>query len=293
MPGWAGFHLGRREPVAQNLQRVLRRLAGYRTPLRAVIGAWSHGYLNHGSPYAAPGGKLQPDLKALWQEMLDFFDTHLKKQTGSQPESGFLDDAYFEYLFAATPFALDWSENTLQPLGGVGAEEVALRGQFVARLELRSIDQPPQVADADQRADVDLLVLPFALDHGGVGPAYLGEHLAGLLSGVSGGGGETASHAALLEPVEPAWVVASLGVGYDEAGDRILIVATELLEDEEGGDQPATARFRISTAQAAAFVEVSRALVKAGRPICPMCSQPKDPGGHVCPRANGHLAGRA
>jgi hypothetical protein len=29
--------------------------------------------------------------------------------------------------------------------------------------------------------------------------------------------------------------------------------------------------------------------VKAGRPICPMCSQPKDPAGHVCPRSNGHV----
>ena len=32
----------------------------------------------------------------------------------------------------------------------------------------------------------------------------------------------------------------------------------------------------------------SQDLIKAGRPICPMCSQPKDPEGHFCPRSNGH-----
>jgi uncharacterized protein len=57
---------------------VLRRFIGYRNPLRAVIGAWSHGYLNHGSPYGARDGKLRPALKALWQEMLEHFDLHLK-----------------------------------------------------------------------------------------------------------------------------------------------------------------------------------------------------------------------
>jgi hypothetical protein len=28
--------------------------------------------------------------------------------------------------------------------------------------------------------------------------------------------------------------------------------------------------------------------VAAGRPPCPFCLQPLDPGGHICPRANGY-----
>ena len=55
-------------------------------------------------------------------------------------------------------------------------------------------------------------------------------------------------------------------------------------------EEPATARFRITPPQAAAFVECARELMKAGRPICPMCGRPKDPDGHVCPRSNGYGA---
>jgi len=29
-------------------------------------------------------------------------------------------------------------------------------------------------------------------------------------------------------------------------------------------------------------------VVAAGRPPCPLCGNPLDPEGHVCPRQNGH-----
>jgi|SRR5689334_575266 uncharacterized repeat protein (TIGR03847 family) len=91
----------------------------------------------------------------------------------------------------------------------------------------------------------------------------------------------------LLEPIEAAWPVASLGLGWDEDRQRIIVVAESIVEEE--GEEAATARFVITRAQATAFVERAETLMKAGRPICPMCSQPKDPGGHVCPRSNGHV----
>ena len=90
----------------------------------------------------------------------------------------------------------------------------------------------------------------------------------------------------LVEPVEAAWPVASLGLGWDEERQRIVVVAESVVEEE--GEEPATARFAITRAQATAFVERAETLVKAGRPICPICSQPKDPAAHVCPRSNGH-----
>jgi uncharacterized repeat protein (TIGR03847 family) len=91
--------------------------------------------------------------------------------------------------------------------------------------------------------------------------------------------------------------VGSLAVGYDESHDRVVVEASELIEpeetEEEGGSapgpDPAMARFRISRAQAAAFVERANELMKGGRPTCPVCSRPMDPEGHVCPRANGHV----
>ncbi len=38
------------------------------------------------------------------------------------------------------------------------------------------------------------------------------------------------------------------------------------------------------------FVARAEALVKAGRPPCPLCAQPIDPAGHICPRLNGFRA---
>ncbi|MBI4589932.1 MAG: DUF3090 family protein [Candidatus Rokubacteria bacterium] len=117
----------------------------------------------------------------------------------------------------------------------------------------------------------------------------LAAYLADLLARLPAVGTERPRGVELLEPIDAAWVVAALAVGYDEAEGRVVIVANELLE--EAGAEPATARFRITRVQAAAFVERAQALVKAGRAICRICGRPQDPGGHVCPRGNGHVTG--
>jgi len=67
----------------------------------------------------------------------------------------------------------------------------------------------------------------------------------------------------LVEPVDPAWTVAALGVGWDEANDRVVVVAQELVEDE--GEEPAEARFHLSAAQARGFVEHAVFLIEYGR----------------------------
>jgi len=117
----------------------------------------------------------------------------------------------------------------------------------------------------------------------------LAEYLAGLLTRLKARDVETPDDLALLEPVEAAWNVGSIGVGYDEGRDRIVIEAGELLE-EESEEEAASARFRITRAQAKGLVERARELMRASRPICPICTQPMDPAGHICPRKNGHAA---
>ncbi len=89
----------------------------------------------------------------------------------------------------------------------------------------------------------------------------------------------------LVEPSEPHWVVGTLGVSYDDDIDRIVLVAEELVAEDEDGD---FARFTITRAQAAAFAVRATLLVEAGRPPCPLCGLPLDPSGHQCPRTNGH-----
>jgi uncharacterized repeat protein (TIGR03847 family) len=117
----------------------------------------------------------------------------------------------------------------------------------------------------------------------------LGEYLAELLDKLPAGTGVKLQEAALVEPIEPAWPIASIGLGYDEDTKRIVLVATAVVEEEEEGAEAPTAKFAVTREQAAAFVTRAEALMKGGRPICPMCSQPKDPSGHVCPRSNGHV----
>jgi len=119
----------------------------------------------------------------------------------------------------------------------------------------------------------------------------LGEYLAELLERVPGARESKPSDVALLEPIDPAWAVGTIGVGYDEPNGRVVVVLTGVV-DEEGEEAP-SARLAVTPAQAAAFVERARALIRAGRPICPMCSAAIDPGGHVCPRSNGHVASQA
>ena len=47
-------------------------------------------------------------------------------------------------------------------------------------------------------------------------------------------------------------------------------------------------RVRITALAARAFVGRALRVLAAGRPPCPLCGQPLDPQGHLCPRRNGH-----
>ena len=118
----------------------------------------------------------------------------------------------------------------------------------------------------------------------------LGDYLSTLLTKLAPVSEEMPGDVALIEPVDAAWDVASIAVGYDERVDRVLVVATERLE-EESEAEAATARFRVTRAQAAAFVQRARELIEAGRPLCKVCGRAMDPSGHICPRSNGHGRG--
>ena len=121
----------------------------------------------------------------------------------------------------------------------------------------------------------------------------LGDYLAGLITKLGAPKGKVPAVMDLLPFAEPAWIVASLGVGYDEEHERIIVDAHELFEEEDEGqregEEPASARVRITREQAQAFATRAKELMKAGRPNCPVCSAPMDPAGHICPRSNGHI----
>lgn len=90
----------------------------------------------------------------------------------------------------------------------------------------------------------------------------------------------------LHEPMEPNFVIGQMGLGYDEEQDRVVLIAQELLLDEN--QEPSVARFWTSRAQMEALSHHALEVAEQGRPMCPLCNRPMDPEGHFCPRTNGH-----
>lgn len=124
--------------------------------------------------------------------------------------------------------------------------------------------------------------------------AALCDYLAGILEDLPVSEEPVPTDLDLIEPIDVQWAVGTLAVAYDDTADRIHVVAEQLMarsDDDPPIVTPATARFRLTRTQVKAFVERGRLLVRSGRPPCPLCGEPVDPTGHVCPRSNGH--GRA
>jgi uncharacterized repeat protein (TIGR03847 family) len=89
----------------------------------------------------------------------------------------------------------------------------------------------------------------------------------------------------LREPVEGLFRVGNMGLGYNEAGDQIVLVAYELVDED---DEPNVVSFWAKRAQIRSLARHAREIVSAGRPICGNCGRPIDPEGHFCPNRNGH-----
>jgi uncharacterized repeat protein (TIGR03847 family) len=90
----------------------------------------------------------------------------------------------------------------------------------------------------------------------------------------------------LREPMEPAFAIGQIGLGYDQERDLVVLVVQEI--EFEGLEKPATARFWATRAQIQALSDHTLEVASRGRPICPLCDSPIDPEGHFCPRSNGH-----
>jgi uncharacterized repeat protein (TIGR03847 family) len=96
-------------------------------------------------------------------------------------------------------------------------------------------------------------------------------------------------------PVEDEFRVGTLALAWDEDDGIVIIEAQSVVEDAEA-EVPADSetdadmlRVRLSPAVARAFAKRALRVVAAGRPPCPLCGNPLDPEGHICPRQNGHL----
>jgi len=107
-------------------------------------------------------------------------------------------------------------------------------------------------------------------------------------------------------PVEEEFRVGTLALAWDEDTAQVIVEAQSVDPEAVGpgiGEEPAEApteteftgdmlRVRISPETARAFSKRAQRVVAAGRPPCPLCGNPLDAEGHVCPRQNGHRGPR-
>ncbi|MEV4537680.1 DUF3090 domain-containing protein [Asanoa sp. NPDC049518] len=110
----------------------------------------------------------------------------------------------------------------------------------------------------------------------------------------------------LESPVDEEFRVGTLGLAFDvdtatvvieaiaagegelEAVDDAEAETVEDDEDDEPDDDLDRLRVRLTPAATREFISRAKRVVAAGRPPCPLCGQPLDPRGHLCPRHNGY-----
>lgn len=115
--------------------------------------------------------------------------------------------------------------------------------------------------------------------------------------------------APLDEPLSETFRAGTLTLGWDGDLERIIIEARAITEDDDADDEdaddesvaaaieqllsaddvdgPDVLRVHLSAVQARSFVERALRVVRSGRLPCPLCGNPLDPQGHICPRRNG------
>ena len=91
----------------------------------------------------------------------------------------------------------------------------------------------------------------------------------------------------LLEPIDEAFVLGPIGLGYDRQADRLVVQLEEMSFDDDDDDAAdGHIRLRMSRSQATSFCDHAERVIASGRPDCRWCAAPIDPDGHACPRMN-------
>jgi len=90
-------------------------------------------------------------------------------------------------------------------------------------------------------------------------------------------------------PVDPAFRVGEIGLGYDQTRDRVVLFVGEVQAEDQEPDTGTVYRFWCTRTQLRKLARWGVEIAGRGRPICPQCGQPMEPGGHFCPKKNGHM----
>lgn len=102
----------------------------------------------------------------------------------------------------------------------------------------------------------------------------------------------------LEQPIVEDFRAGTMTLSWDTTDERIVVEVFPFTEEaliapdqpEEEIDEPEPEEVllvRLPAGAARAFSKRAQSVVAAGRQPCPFCGGPVDPGGHLCPRANG------
>jgi uncharacterized repeat protein (TIGR03847 family) len=100
----------------------------------------------------------------------------------------------------------------------------------------------------------------------------------------------------LHSPVEQEFRVGTMGLAWDVESQAIVVELLAVSEQEvdesmvldDAEDGPDAVRVFLSLDQARAFAVRAERVILAGRKPCPLCAEPLDANGHICPRQNGY-----
>lgn len=100
----------------------------------------------------------------------------------------------------------------------------------------------------------------------------------------------------LETPLDSEFRVGTMGLGWDAESDAVVIELLEVTEEDvdetivldDSEEGPDAVRVFLTPADARAFAERAERVINAGRKPCPLCGEPLDPDGHICPRQNGY-----
>ncbi|HEY0640513.1 MAG TPA: DUF3090 domain-containing protein [Pseudonocardiaceae bacterium] len=134
--------------------------------------------------------------------------------------------------------------------------------------------------------------------------AVLAERLAALLdevrrrfgADVPAADGDDVDTEPLSVPVEEEFRVGTMGLGWDSESRSVVVELLAVTEEEidesvvldDTDEGPDAVRVFLTPVQARAFATRAERVVTAGRQPCPLCAEPLDADGHICPRQNGY-----
>lgn len=172
----------------------------------------------------------------------------------------------------------------LNPVDAITAGAIGEPGHRVFYIQARTVDQIiTLITEKEQVQTLAQGIHQFLAEIDEKYPKKIGDPPVGPLD------------LELRGPFEPNFRVAQMGLGYEPDTDRVVLVANELVVEDPGAEQPnapakepSIARFWATRAQMRAMADHALEVAARGRPLCPLCGRPEDPGGHFCPKRNGH-----